>query len=81
MNEQPQQPEQERRHETSAPEGSAHAGVPGGSTGDPGVDAVLSTLDRLEQLSVEEHLPLFEEAHEALRRALNRPAEAAGSGG
>lgn len=55
--------------------------VPRTSTGDAGVDTVVSTLDRLEALSVEEHLPLFEEAHEALRRALNRPAEAADAEG
>lgn len=67
-------------HEDDVPESSgaqAHAAA----TGDPGVDTVVSTLDRLDQLSVQEHLPLFEEAHEALRRALNRPAEASGSGG
>lgn len=62
--------------------GASSAAQPQGTaTGDPGVDSVVSTLDRLDQLSVEEHLPLFEEAHEALRRALNRPAEASGSGG
>jgi len=52
----------------------------GGRTGDAAVDTTLSTLERLDQLSVEEHLPLFEQAHEALRRALDRPPEAAGSG-
>ncbi|MGN6250235.1 MAG: hypothetical protein ACTHNS_00305 [Marmoricola sp.] len=49
------------------------------ATGDASVDAVLSTLDRLDALAVEEHLPVFEEAHRALRQSLDRPAEASGS--
>lgn len=68
------------RPDEQHPEEQPGTGTASAQTGDGAVDAVLSTLDRLEELSVEEHLPLFEQAHEALRRALNRPAEAAGAG-
>ncbi|WP_310963353.1 hypothetical protein [Nocardioides terrisoli] len=37
----------------------------------PAVTAVLSSLDRLAGLPVDEHVTVFEESHEALRKALS----------
>ncbi len=39
-------------------------------TGNPTVDAVLASLDCLEERPVAEHVAVFEAAHEALRGAL-----------
>lgn len=44
-------------------------------TGDPAVDAVLDQVDALEQVPVEEHVAVFEAAHEALRGALDGRSE------
>lgn len=41
------------------------------STGVPAVDEVLASLEHLPSLPVDEHLPIFERAHEQLRRALD----------
>lgn len=50
----------------------------GALTGDAGVDAVLRSLDDLADRPVEEHVAIFESAHETLRAALadagDRPA-------
>jgi hypothetical protein len=48
---------------------------PGGAdassgTGDGAVERVLSSLERLDDLPVSEHVAVFEAAHEALRAAL-----------
>ncbi len=48
-------------------------------TGDRAVDAVIESLDGLDDLPVAEHVVVFEQAHETLRRALagvgqDRPA-------
>ncbi|MGH3353810.1 MAG: hypothetical protein ACRDPS_24325 [Nocardioides sp.] len=56
-------------------ESSASAG-PGGTGRAPHtdvarVDAVLETLDRLDELPLEEHVGVFEAAHTELRRALD----------
>ncbi|MER7555990.1 hypothetical protein ABTZ46_03555 [Nocardioides sp. NPDC126508] len=56
--------------ETPAPAG------PGGTgsaphTGVARVDAVLETLDRLDELPLTEHVGVFEAAHTELRRALD----------
>ncbi len=40
-------------------------------TGVPAVDDVLAEVDRLDDAPLEEHLPAFEKAHEALRSALD----------
>jgi len=52
-------------------------------TGNPAVDAVLRSLDRLDELPLAEHPGAFEQAHESLRAALSqareRPASGAGS--
>lgn len=45
--------------------------TPEQSTGLPAVDEVLASLEDLANLPVDEHLPIFEEAHEQLRRALD----------
>ena len=40
-------------------------------TGVPAVDAVLSEMDRLDELPLDDHLAAFERAHDALRSALD----------
>jgi hypothetical protein len=40
-------------------------------TGVPGVDEVLSEIERLDDLPLEGHLAAYERAHESLRRALD----------
>ena len=54
-------------------------------TGNPRVDAVLDSLEQLAEESPDEHVPVFERAHEELRRALDalpdHGAEADGPGG
>jgi hypothetical protein len=40
-------------------------------TGVPAVDEVLADVDRLDGTPLEEHLPAFEKAHDALRSALD----------
>jgi hypothetical protein len=39
-------------------------------TGDEDVDAVVASLARLDDLPVAEHVAVFEQAHESLRRTL-----------
>ncbi|MGA8247219.1 MAG: hypothetical protein WB797_09960 [Nocardioides sp.] len=41
------------------------------SSGVPAVDQVLADVDRLDELPLDEHLPAFERAHDALRSALD----------
>ncbi len=57
--------------EPDADEGAAAAEV----TGHPAVDAMLASLEGLEQRPVGEHAAVFESAHDALRRALNDAGE------
>jgi len=45
-------------------------------TGDPAVDAVLEEVAGVASVPVAEHVPVFEHAHEALRRALDPGADA-----
>ncbi|KRF32468.1 hypothetical protein ASG94_18645 [Nocardioides sp. Soil805] len=45
-----------------------------GTTGVAEVDAVLASLDGLADLPVAEHVAVFEQAHERLRRALDAPS-------
>jgi hypothetical protein len=40
------------------------------TTGQPDVDAVVRSLDGLDDLPVAEHVAVFEQAHESLRRTL-----------
>lgn len=53
------------------------------TTGNPAVDEVLRSLDRLDELPLSEHPGAFEQAHESLRAALSqareRPTDGAGS--
>lgn len=44
-------------------------------TGDPRVDAVLEDLDALHDLPVADHAPVFEQAHDRLREALDPDRE------
>lgn len=41
------------------------------TTGHPAVDEVLRSLDGLESAPVDDHVAVFESAHEQLRRTLN----------
>ncbi len=41
------------------------------ATGDPAVDSVLASLAGLDDAPVGEHVPVYEAAHEQLRRALD----------
>jgi hypothetical protein len=45
------------------------------SSGHPAVDAVLASLEGLEERPVAEHVAIFEDAHDALRGALNDAGE------
>jgi hypothetical protein len=47
---------------------------PDTATGQPEVDAVLASLDGLADRPVAEHVAVFEQAHERLRRALDAPS-------
>jgi hypothetical protein len=47
-------------------------------TGVPAVDEVITAVEQLEDRPIEEHVGVFETAHEQLRRALDDPAGAAG---
>ena len=44
-------------------------------TGNVAVDGVLESLDGLDDLSVDEHVAVFERAHEQLRAALDSPRD------
>jgi hypothetical protein len=48
------------------PEGRATA-----STGDPRVDEVVARLGRLDNLPLDEHVPLYEDLHDELGRVLS----------
>jgi hypothetical protein len=49
-------------------------GAGDGTTGTGEVDAVLASLDTLPERPVAEHVAVFEQAHERLRRALDAPS-------
>lgn len=49
---------------------------PSSHTGVARVDAVLETLERLDELPLEEHVGVFESAHTELRRALDPETQA-----
>ena len=63
--------------ETPAPAGlggvlsPSHGDAQAPNTGVARVDAVLETLDRLDELPLTEHVGVFEAAHTELRRALD----------
>jgi hypothetical protein len=63
------------------PDESASAAEETTGTGVPGVDAVLSEMDRLDELPLDDHLAAFERAHDALRSALDAVPDAASDGG
>jgi hypothetical protein len=46
-------------------------------TGVPSVDAVLSEIDDLDELPVDQHLATFERAHDTLRSALDATTDPA----
>ena len=45
-------------------------------TGNAAVDEVLETLESLDDAPVDEHVAVFERAHEQLRAALDSPRDA-----
>lgn len=47
-----------------------------GTTGNEAVDSVLADLEGLDDKPVEEHVAVFERAHEQLRSALDGPRDA-----
>ncbi len=67
------------------PTGEQHADVTGDLTGDltgdvtgdASVDAVVASLRDLDELPVEEHVAVFERAHETLRSVLSAAGEPA----
>ena len=61
--------------ETPAPAGLGGAGT-APHTGVARVDAVLESLDRLDELPLTEHVSVFEAAHTELRRALDPDTDA-----
>jgi hypothetical protein len=72
------QPEDEaaREEELLAEEPDASVGLPRDDdgaiqTGHPAVDEVLRTLGALDGTPVDEHVAVFEQAHEQLRRTLS----------
>jgi hypothetical protein len=54
----------------AAPDRPVRQDTPPEKTGNPAVDAVLESLERLDDTPVSEHVALFESAHERLRGAL-----------
>lgn len=50
-------------------------------SGHPQVDAVLESLQPLDELPVEQHVAVFEAAHTALREALSSAADAGAAHG
>ena len=51
------------------------ADSPAESTGVAEVDAVLASLDGLADQPVADHVQVFEQAHDRLRRALDAPSD------
>lgn len=58
--------ERARDHERETPRPEPQVGA----TGHPDVDGVLASLHGLDDLPVSEHVAVFEQAHESLRRTL-----------
>ena len=50
-------------------------------TGNPDVDAVVATLAGLDDLPVAEHVAVFEQAHDSLRRTLTGAGRELSAGG
>ncbi len=72
--------EQPEQHDLAAPAAAAAESTsdsPPMRTGNERVDAVLESLDGLDDASAEQHVPVFERAHEELRGALDAPADEA----
>ncbi len=65
MQDDDQSPEEQPTREDAPPAG------PTDVTGHPVVDSVLASFGGLEEKPVEEHVAVFDNAHDELRRALN----------
>ena len=64
--------------ETAAERGDDAAPSERVRTGMDGVDAVIAAVEGLDERPIEEHVGVFEQAHEQLRRALDsQPADPA----
>jgi hypothetical protein len=84
------QMDEQARPEQAAPAGDGPAddqalttaGPSAPGTGDPRVDAALRPLDRLAQLPVGEHAPVFEQVHAKLTEILgDLDSDSAGTSG
>lgn len=73
--EQPQEQHGPSRAERDLEGPASPTGHPASPTGHPGVDDVIASLDRLDELPVSEHVAVFEAAHAGLRDALARAAD------
>jgi len=62
----------DEQHDDQRPDEPGPAEPTGQQTGEPTVDAVLASLQRLDELPVAEHVAVYESAHAGLREALNR---------
>lgn len=59
---------EDHSHDAAAPEEGPASGL---RTGHPAVDEVLRSMERLDARPVDEHVAIFEQAHESLRRTLS----------
>lgn len=71
-------PEIRGAYETAPEPGDEAAPAERVRTGVDGVDAVITAVEELDERPIEEHVGVFEQAHEQLRRALDgQPADPA----
>lgn len=70
-------PDMDQQHPDDETQDHGSDGTDGtaGSTGVVEVDAVLASLHGLADRPVAEHVAVFEQAHDRLRRALDAPAD------
>jgi len=70
MTDQPHEDFEDVDDEAGDAPGENAAPEPVESTGHPAVDEVLRSLESLGEIPVDEHVPVFEQAHDELRRTL-----------
>lgn len=71
MSEHPDRPD----HDAETVDASAAAEPERVRTGVAGVDEVIAAVEELEDRPLEEHVGVFETAHDQLRRALDAPGD------
>jgi len=72
--EQTEEQTEDQRYGAGGTTAAAHESL---RTGHPSVDAVLDSLESLDEAPVDEHVSVFERAHEQLRAALDAPPPSA----